>query len=365
MTTEHSGADRTQDVVALIWDEQAGCLRLLDQTLLPHRSQYRQVCTAEDLIDAIQVLAVRGAPALGVAGAFGVVIALDQARRLGWDIARRDAAIDAIRAARPTAINLAWGVDRVRPLIEAGRDAVLAEARLIAEEDTNANRDLSGLAADWILTQVDRPRVRALTHCNAGALATSGWGTALGVLRELHQRDRLELVIADETRPLLQGSRLTAYELDRLGIPYLLQVDSAASSTILRGLVDVAVVGADRITAAGDVCNKIGTLAVALACQAAQIPFVAAAPFSTIDLALDAGGDIEIEERSGDEVTQLGGVGMAPAGARGFNPAFDITPARLVTAIATERGIVHPAAGERMSGPAGAERAPEPGRGDW
>ena len=186
--------------------------------------------------------------------------------------------------------------------------------RRVATEDEAANRELSRLGADWLLARIDRPRLRVLTHCNTGSLATSAWGTALGVIRELHARDRLELVYADETRPLLQGSRLTAFELAADGIPHRVQADGAAASTILRGLVDLAVVGADRIAANGDAANKIGTLGVALACRDAGIPFMVAAPWSTVDLSMADGSHIEIEERPGEEVTVLGG---SAAGARG------------------------------------------------
>lgn len=336
-------------LLALEWDDAAadghGALRLLDQTVLPDRTEHIVVRTVDDLVDAIVALAVRGAPALGVAGAMGVVVAMDQGEREGWDAARLDAEVDRVRHARPTAVNLAWGVDSVRPLMAQGRDAVLAGARRVAAEDEAANRELSRLAADWLLARVGRPRLRVLTHCNAGVLATSAWGTALGVVRELHARGALELVFADETRPLLQGSRLTAYELVEEGIPHVVQVDSAAASTILRGLVDCAVVGADRIAANGDVANKVGTLGVGLACREAGIPLLVAAPWSTVDLAMPDGSGIEIEERPGEEVTELAGRRTAPAGSRGFNPAFDVTPARFVSAVATERGIVEPAAG--------------------
>lgn len=331
------------EIVAITWDDEASAVRLLDQTLLPGRTMTRTVRTTMDLVAAIASLAVRGAPALGVAGALGVVVVLDEAAREGWDDARRDEAVDAVRDARPTAVNLAWGVDQVRPLIVEGRDAVLAAALRLAADDTAANRELSRLAADWLLERIDRPRLRALTHCNAGALATSGWGTALGVLRELHDRGRLELVYVDETRPLLQGARLTAYELSVLGIAHVVQVDSAASSTIVRGLVDFAVVGADRIAANGDTANKVGTLGVALACHAAGIPLVVAAPWSTVDLATADGTGILIEERASEEVVTWAGVRTAPDGTAGFNPAFDVTPARWVGAISTERGVVEPA----------------------
>ncbi len=336
------------EVVTIAWDDGLDGVRLLDQRLLPGRTEHREITTVAALVEAIRTLAVRGAPALGVAGALGVVLAMDEGDRNGWGEEEVAVAVDSVRAARPTAVNLAWGVDEVRGRMAQGRDAVLAAARQIASEDARANRELSRLAADWLLARLDRPRLRALTHCNAGALATSGWGTAVGVLRELHERDRLELVVVDETRPLLQGSRLTAYELDHLGIPYLIEVDGAASSTILRGLVDMAVVGSDRIAANGDVCNKIGTVGVALACDAAGIPFVVAAPWSTVDLDTADGDVIDIEQRPGAEVVELAGVRTAPPGARGLNPAFDVTPARLVTAIVTERGVVEPARGARL-----------------
>ena len=333
---------------AIEWDDDNGALRLLDQTKLPGETAYLSITSTDDLVEAIRVLAVRGAPALGVAGAMGVVVAMDEADRLGLGDARRDEAVERIRAARPTAVNLAWGVDQVRPLMPEGRDVVLAAARRLAEEDEDANRELSRLGADWLLARIDRPKVRVLTHCNAGALATAGWGTALGVVRELHERGRLEFVYADETRPLLQGARLTAHELASEGIPHAIEADSAAASTILRGLVDCAIVGSDRIAANGDVANKIGTLGVALACREAGIPFLVAAPWSTVDLETPDGDAIEIEERRGEELTEWAGERVAPEQSRGFNPAFDVTPARMVSAVVTERGVVEPALGARL-----------------
>ncbi|MGL5866979.1 MAG: S-methyl-5-thioribose-1-phosphate isomerase [Dermatophilaceae bacterium] len=337
-------------LVAIEWDPAAGArgggaVRLLDQTLLPGQTRYRVVERTIDLVADIQSLAVRGAPALGVAGAFGVVLAMDDGAREGWDEGQVGAAVDLVRTARPTAVNLAWGVDRVRPVMAQGRDAVLAAALELAAADEAANRELSRLAADWLIERVGRPRLRVLTHCNAGSLAASGWGTALGVVRELHARGRLELVRIDETRPLLQGSRLTAYELASDGIPHVLQVDGAAAAAVLGGLVDLAVVGADRVAANGDTANKIGTLGVALACRDAGVPFVVAAPWSTVDLALPDGSGIEVEERDGREVTEMAGALVAPGGTPVWNPAFDITPARLIDALATERGVLEPAAG--------------------
>jgi methylthioribose-1-phosphate isomerase len=336
-------------LLALEWDEAGGGIRLLDQTLLPGRTEHRLVRTVDDLVAAIATLAVRGAPALGVAGALGVVVALDQAAGEGWDADRLASEVARVRDARPTAVNLAWGVDRVRPLVEEGRDAVLAAALRLRDEDEAANRELSRRGADWVLARVDRPRLRVLTHCNTGSLATSAWGTALGVVRELHARGRLEVVHVDETRPLLQGSRLTAYELAADGIPHVVQVDGAAASVLLRGLVDLAVVGADRIAANGDTANKVGTLGVALACREARVPFVVAAPWSTVDLGLADGSGILVEERDGDEVVRVGGVRVVPEGTAAFNPAFDVTPARFVDAVVTERGVVEPARGGRLA----------------
>ena len=330
-------------VHAVEWIDGAG-LRLIDQTALPARETYLDIRTVDALVDAIRSLAVRGAPALGATGALGVVVALLQARDQGWDAARRDAAIDRIRDARPTAVNLAWGVDRVRPLVDRGPEAVLAAALELVAQDEGANRELSRLGADWILRRTGRERVRVVTHCNTGALATTAWGTAYGIVHGLHDRGALGLVYADETRPLLQGARLTSWELSADGIEHVVQADGAASSTILRGLVDVAIIGADRITANGDTANKIGSVALALACARAGIPFVVAAPSSTIDLATATGDDIVIEERDGDEVVAYGGVRTAPEGVRGFNPAFDVTPHDLVSAVATEHGVVEPAA---------------------
>ena len=212
------------------------------------------------------------------------------------------------------------------------------------EEDEAANRELSRRGADWILANTTTRPLRILTHCNTGSLATTAWGTALGIIRELHLRGDVEQVYADETRPLLQGSRLTSWELTQDQIPHVIQSDGAAASTILRSLVDVAIIGADRIARNGDTANKIGSVSVALACHVAGIPFVVAAPSSTVDLSTASGDEIEIELRDGSEVTSIGGVQVAPAGAQGFNPAFDVTPARFISAIVTEHAVVQPSA---------------------
>lgn len=328
------------DIEAVVWRD--GELVLLDQTQLPQLETHLHCQSVDDVVDAVRRLVVRGAPALGAVGAYGVAIAMQQAEREGWDEQRLAAEVGRVRDARPTAVNLAWGADRVRPLMVAGIAAVLAEADALVAEDTAANRELSRIGADWIESRCARRPLRVLTHCNTGALATTGWGTAFGIIRELFERGEVELVYADETRPLLQGARLTAWECARQGIPYVVQADGAAASTILRGLVDVAVIGADRIARNGDTANKIGSVGVALACHAAGIPFVVAAPSSTVDLSTEAGAEIEIELRDGREVTAWSGVDYAPAGAQGFNPAFDVTPAAYIAAIVTEQGVVEP-----------------------
>jgi S-methyl-5-thioribose-1-phosphate isomerase len=261
-----------------------------------------------------------------------------------------------VRAARPTAVNLAWGVDRVAA-VAAGSPAdddaaVVAEAKAVLDEDVAANTAIGERGAD-LLADLCRTApaegLRLHTHCNAGALACVDVGTALGVVRAVQARGALARVYADETRPLLQGARLTAWELDRLGVDYRVVVDGAGPSLIARGLVDAVVVGSDRVAANGDVANKIGTYPLALAAARAGIPFVVAAPESTVDPGTPSGEAITIEDRGDDEVLAWGGVSVAPAGARAVNPAFDVTPADLVTAVVTERRVVRPAAGERLA----------------
>ena len=305
-----------------------------------------EVRDVDAMIDAIGRLVVRGAPAIGVAGAFGVAIAAQQAERedLGPEHVRREA--ERIAAARPTAVNLAWAVRRVLARLDEGAAAVVAEAVAMADEDVETNRRLAARGADLLEELVVVP-ARVHTHCNTGGLATVEWGTALGIVRELNERGHLVSVTVDETRPLLQGSRLTAFELADLGIEHRIVVDGAGPSVISRGLADAVLVGADRIAANGDVANKIGTYPLALAAARAGIPFIVAAPESTLDPATATGADIEIEERAEEEVLAFGGTRTAPAGSRAYNPAFDVTPADLVTAIVTERRVIRPAQGDR------------------
>ena len=324
---------------------------IVDQTALPHELRHETITEVADLVAAVRRLAVRGAPALGAVGALGVVLAVDEGERAGWSADRVDAALAALRAARPTAVNLAWGVDRVAARRHEGRDALVAEARAVLDEDVAANAEIGRRGADLLGELCGAGRgeagLRVHTHCNAGALACVDIGTALGVVRALHDRGRLARVYAGETRPLLQGSRLTAWELAGLGVDYRIVVDGAGPSLIARGRVDAVVVGADRVAANGDVANKVGTYPLALAAARAGVPFVVAAPESTVDAATPDGDGIEIEDREGDEVLAWGGRAVAPAGARAVNPAFDVTPADLVTAVVTERRVVRPAAGER------------------
>lgn len=325
---------------------------LLDQTALPHREVWLRIDTADGLVDAIRRLAVRGAPALGVAGAFGVALAA----RAGGSPEAVEQAADRVRKARPTAVNLGWGVDRALARLGDGADAVVAEACAVLTEQVACCQAVAERGADLVEELVDTsarrdpdggPSLRVLTHCNTGWLACVEWGTALGVVRVLHGRGRVAMVYADETRPLLQGARLTSYELAQMGVEHRVVVDAAGPTVLARGLADVVLVGADRVAANGDVVNKIGTYPLALAAARAGVPFVVAAPESTLDLATATGERIPIEERDPTEVLSFAGTATAPDGVAAYNPAFDITPADLVTAIVTDRQVVRPAAGQR------------------
>lgn len=320
-----------------------GHVRLIDQRALPGRLRFLECATVEELCGAISALAVRGAPALGAAGGFGV--ALGAQGQPGGDeavLARARRAAGQLIATRPTAVNLAWGARRVLGAMEAARAGGAAdlravardEGRRIAAEDVEINRALGRHGAVLV---PDRGRV--LTHCNAGALACVGYGTALGVIRAAAEAGKDPRVWVDETRPVLQGARLTAWELGRLGIDATLVADVMAGSLMAGGDVDVVVVGADRVAANGDVANKVGTYALAVLAAHHGIPFYVAAPTSTVDLTTATGADIPVEERSPDEVTHLRRVRTAPAGVRALNRAFDVTPAALVTGIVTERGV--------------------------
>jgi methylthioribose-1-phosphate isomerase len=321
-----------------------GRVWIIDQTRLPHDVVVLEISTVDAMIDAIRRLAIRGAPALGAAGGFGVAIAAGSAsaQQLGTAHVRSEAA--RLADARPTAVNLSWGVRRVLARLDDGLDAVIEEAQRLADEDVEANRAMGERGAD-LLTELCGVPLSVHTHCNTGALACVDWGTALGVVRTLHGRGHVREVFADETRPLLQGARLTAYELAQMGVAHRVVVDGAGPSVIARGMVDVVIVGADRIAANGDTANKIGTYPLALAAQRAGIPFVVAAPESTIDLRCASGALIDIEVRDPSEVVSFSGVLTAPVGTDALNLAFDVTPHDLITAIVTDRRVIRPMAG--------------------
>ena len=321
-------------------------MRFLDQTLLPIEERWLETADFRVLAESIRRLQVRGAPLIGIAGAYGLALAA----RAGEDI--RAAAAE-LRSTRPTAVNLSWALDRCLSAVagRAGTDSVrerlTAEAIAIHEEDIAANHRIGEYGAHLLGNAND-----VLTHCNAGALATGGYGTALGVIRTAHADGRVQRVYVDETRPLLQGSRLTAWELERDGIACAVIVDSAAGSYMRRGEIDAVITGADRITANGDVANKIGTYSLAVLAHENKIPFYVAAPTSTVDLSLSSGEDIPIEQRSPDELTHLGSRRLIPErkGVVADNPAFDVTPNRYVTAIITENGVARPPYIESLQG---------------
>ena len=315
----------------VLYDEAADAVRLLDQRLLPGEEAWLALHDVAGVVLAIKTLAVRGAPAIGVAAGY----ALACAARRGAGRAELERAAKLLSAARPTAVNLAWAVNRMRGSFDGGAGAVLAEAHAIRDEDEAACRRIGELGAALV-----PGRANVLTHCNAGALATAGYGTALGVVRAAFEQGRVAMVFAGETRPFLQGARLTAWELHRDGIPVTVLTDGMAGWLMQRGEIACVVVGADRIAANGDVANKIGTYALAVLARHHGLPFLVAAPWSTVDLATPSGDSIPIEERDSDEVLVMAGHRIAPVGVSARYPAFDVTPAGLVSAIVTERGVV-------------------------
>jgi methylthioribose-1-phosphate isomerase len=319
----------------LAWRD--GQIEALDQTALPHLIRTLRIATVDQLVDAITSLAIRGAPVLGAAGALGVALAVRQGHGEGWDDARLKAEIERIAAARPTAVNLSREVASVASCLGDGFAAVEAAALAVVDATVEVSYRISERGAAFLRSACGAGPLRVHTHCNTGSLACLGWGTALGVIRALHAGGALGLVIVDETRPLLQGARLTCWELGQLGIEHRLACDGAAPFLISQGYADAVVVGADRIAANGDVANKIGTYSLALAARQAGIPFLVAAPESTIDPLTPTGALIRLEQRADEEVT----VPAAPAGTKALNLAFDITPAELVTAVVTEDRIVH------------------------
>jgi methylthioribose-1-phosphate isomerase len=326
------------------WDGDA--VALIDQTMLPHEERTIRVREVAQLAEAIRAMRVRGAPALGAAGALGIALAVLRASEKGDDIQRAaKSAAEELAATRPTAVNLRWGIEQAHRAVDRGVEAVIQAAREVVEADVRTNRGMAERGAAWLVSQAWRHMqgLVILTHCNTGALACVEIGTALGVIQVAHERGLVKEVLATETRPSLQGSRLTAWELTRLGIPFRLVADSAAPSLIAKRHVDVVMVGADRIAANNDVANKIGTYPLALAAHSAGVPFVVVAPESTRDPATPDGEHIPIEHRPEDEVLWFAGARVAPSGARALNPAFDVTPAALVSAIVTEDRVIEPA----------------------
>ncbi|MCF2533925.1 S-methyl-5-thioribose-1-phosphate isomerase [Yinghuangia soli] len=311
---------------------------LLDQTRLP-AEEVRLVCSdVATVVDAVRRLVVRGAPVLGIVGAYGVALAAAR----GEDV---KAAADDIARARPTAVNLAWGARRALAAWQAAggsAEAALREARVIHEEDAAASAAMAGHGARFAAgLPAERP-LQVLTHCNTGALVSGGEGTALAVVRELHRAGRLGRLWVDETRPLLQGARLTAYEAARTGMPYTVLSDNAAGSLFAAGEVDLVVVGADRIAADGATANKVGTYPLAVLARHHGVPFVVVAPMSTVDRDTPDGAAIVVEQRDGGEVTEMAGTPLTPPGSTAYNPAFDVTPPALITAIVTESGVLSP-----------------------
>lgn len=339
----------------VFWADDA--VQMIDQRLLPARHEVIALRSVDAVADAIRTMAVRGAPAIGAAAAYGMALAarasraqlstartsepvgMDDSARLRADL---DAAAATLIAARPTASNLAWAVARMLDAFErsGGRDTaamLLAEAEAIADADIATNRRMGAYGAALLPDEAT-----VLHHCNTGALATVDYGTALGVVRAAHEGGKRVHVIVDETRPRLQGAKLTCWELGRLGIPHTLIVDGAAAWRMAQGGIDAVLVGADRIAANGDAANKIGTYGLAILARHHGVPFYVVAPTSTIDLQTPGGEAIVIEERDGDEVTHVEGHAVAPDGTPAFNPAFDVTPQSLITAIVTEEGVVRP-----------------------
>jgi methylthioribose-1-phosphate isomerase len=322
---------------------------MIDQRKLPAVEVYVSCRTANEVAKAIKTMVIRGAPAIGVAAAMGIALGMRRSKATGTKqfTTEFQKLCDLMAATRPTAVNLFWAIERMKQTfadaaqrgcsVDELKDRLEADARKIHDEDVQSCRDLGAYGAELVPEDA-----KILTHCNAGALATAGYGTALGVIRAAAERGKRVAVLADETRPFLQGARLTAWELVKDGINTTVITDNMAASMMRLGHVDLVVVGADRIAANGDVANKIGTYGVAVLAREHGIPFYVAAPMSTIDLNTPDGSGIPIEERNAREVTHVGSVRMTPAGAQIRNPAFDVTPAKYVTAIITERGIARP-----------------------
>lgn len=333
-------------VQAIRW--QSSGLALLDQRVLPLEERWNTYPDVAGVVDAIRSMVVRGAPAIGITAAYGVVLAARAAFLQGGNGWREHmpAALQLLAQSRPTAVNLFWALDRMQRLLDRLPDdgnpepALLEEAIAIHDEDLAANQRMGKLGAD-VIRQSALPGRFILTHCNTGSLATGGFGTALGVIREAWSQQLMDGVFADETRPWLQGARLTAWELMQDKVPVTLNADVAAAHLMASGKISWVIVGADRITANGDVANKIGTYALAVMAKYHAVKFMVVAPASTFDLSLESGSQIPIEQRGPEEVVAVQGKRIAPEGVPVYNPVFDVTPAALIDAIVTERGVIH------------------------
>lgn len=322
-------------------------ITIIDQTYLPEREVYVDLTTEGQVWDAIKKMKVRGAPAIGITGAYGLYLGLRNAPETSFDsfYNEADRISEYLNSARPTAVNLSWALKRLNATIFAVKDKPISEikqiildtAKTIHNEDRRLCKSIGENGLELIPDDA-----RILTHCNTGGLATGEFGTAFSVILHAHHAGKLKQVWVDETRPLLQGSRLTTWELQKAEIPFHLNVDSAAAFLMQQGKVDLVVLGADRITKNGDTANKIGTYSLAVLADAHNIPFYVAAPYSTIDMDLETGSEIEIEQRDADEVTNFGNKQTAPDKVDVYNPAFDVTPNRLITAIITEKGVIKP-----------------------
>jgi methylthioribose-1-phosphate isomerase len=314
---------------------------LIEQRLIPQELKIVEIESIKEMYDAIKTMVVRGAPAIGVAAAAGMALFIEQLQTLNQDDIFK--AGEYLKESRPTAVNLAWAVDKIVQFVKDFNELAALKAAVwnfvmaMADEDESINRAMGKNGADLVPSG---KKVNALTHCNAGSLATVYWGTAVGVIRELHARDQIKMVYADETRPRLQGGKLTAWELVQDNIPVTVLTDNMAAYMMSKGYIDIIFVGADRVAANGDAANKIGTYGLAIIAKHHKVPFYIVAPTSTIDINITTGRDIPIEERSADEVTHINGNQILPDGVNIINPAFDVTPAELIAGIVTEKKVL-------------------------
>ena len=338
----------------IIWIDDGGICQMLDQRKLPHEVVYNDYTTYQEVADAIRVMVIRGAPAIGAAAGYGMALACVHTAEttVSGMHAELETAAEILRQSRPTAVNLFWAIKRMQTVLADPeldsvaklQETAVAEAKAIAAEDVEINKQM-GLNALELVPQ----DATCIHHCNTGSLATVDYGTALGVIRTAHEHGRNINVIVDETRPRLQGGRLTAWELQQQGIPFKVIADGASGHFLRKGGVDFCVVGTDRVAANGDVANKIGTYNLAVVAHENGVPFYVASPTSTIDMSTPTGDDIEIEERPADEVTHVGTWQITPDDVAVGNPAFDVTPAKYITAIITEKGIVYPPFKENLA----------------